>query len=54
MAQEILVYIIIIISVIYTVLQFYSFFKTSSDSGCNCSGCDIKKDVAHIKSLIEK
>ncbi|MGM0407296.1 MAG: FeoB-associated Cys-rich membrane protein [Bacteroidota bacterium] len=54
MLQELIVYLIIILAVTYTVNQIYFFFKDQSESGCNCSGCDIKKDLTNIKTLIEK
>jgi len=53
MIQEIIVYIIIILSVLYIALQFYLFFKNNSKSGCNCTGCDLNPDVSHIKFLIQ-
>lgn len=54
MLQEIIVYLIIILAITYIAYQFYFFFKNNSESGCNCSGCDIKKDINNIKALIEK
>lgn len=53
MIQELIVYIIIFSSVIYSVYHIYTFFKNTAKSGCNCSGCNLNPDIAHIKSLIK-
>ncbi|MGM0504308.1 MAG: FeoB-associated Cys-rich membrane protein [Bacteroidota bacterium] len=52
MIQEVIVYIIIFLSLVYIGYQFISFLKNSSKNGCSCSGCDLNSDITHIKALI--
>jgi len=43
--QEIIVYILIITSVIYTVYNIFGIFIKKESSSCGCSGCSVKEKL---------
>jgi hypothetical protein len=48
MWQEIVVYIVLFLVIVYTGYKIYGFFTKKNTSGCcGCSGCDIKETMNH-------
>ena len=51
MIQNIIVYIIISLTILYGVYAVFRSLTKKEKSGCDgCSGCDIKKEINHHKS----
>jgi len=53
--QEIIVFIIIAISIGYTIYSFIKVFGKKSHNSCGCSSaCNVKPNIQHLKSVTQK